>query len=91
MRYVLITVLSLSIQPRYRVCAIEREILAGKGFGNTVCTDCNACPNILENCLIEGLERQCNGVPLKFGHETHDKHGRVNFFSFNKVELPALP
>ncbi|KAI8559059.1 hypothetical protein RHMOL_Rhmol04G0145600 [Rhododendron molle] len=37
---------------------------------------------------IEDLERQCNGIPLKFGHV---EHGRVSFFSFNKVELPVLP
>ncbi|KAA8517146.1 hypothetical protein F0562_017439 [Nyssa sinensis] len=37
---------------------------------------------------IEYLEKQCNGIPLKFGHV---EHGRVSFFSFNRVELPALP
>uniref|UniRef100_A0A5B7C221 tRNA-splicing endonuclease subunit Sen54 N-terminal domain-containing protein n=1 Tax=Davidia involucrata TaxID=16924 RepID=A0A5B7C221_DAVIN len=37
---------------------------------------------------IEDLERQCNGIPLKF---CHVEHGRVSFFSFNKVELPILP
>ncbi|KAG5515557.1 hypothetical protein RHGRI_036563 [Rhododendron griersonianum] len=37
---------------------------------------------------IKDLERQCNGIPLKFGHV---EHGRVSFFSFNKVELPVLP
>uniref|UniRef100_A0A5B6Z5S1 tRNA-splicing endonuclease subunit Sen54 N-terminal domain-containing protein n=1 Tax=Davidia involucrata TaxID=16924 RepID=A0A5B6Z5S1_DAVIN len=37
---------------------------------------------------IEDLERQCNGIPLKF---CCVEYGRVSFFSFNKVELPALP
>ncbi|XP_057982061.1 uncharacterized protein LOC131167316 isoform X2 [Malania oleifera] len=37
---------------------------------------------------IEGLERQCNGIPIKFYHL---EHGRVSFFSFNRVELPMLP
>lgn len=37
---------------------------------------------------IEELERQCNGFPLKIGHV---EHGRVSFFSFDKVELPLLP
>ncbi|GFY81108.1 hypothetical protein Acr_01g0009170 [Actinidia rufa] len=36
---------------------------------------------------IEDLERRCNGVPLKF---CHVEHGRVSFFSFNRVELPVL-
>ncbi|CAL5423238.1 unnamed protein product [Camellia sinensis] len=37
---------------------------------------------------IEDLERQCNGIPLKF---CHVEYGRVSFFSFNRVELPVLP
>ncbi|XP_015894967.3 uncharacterized protein LOC107428885 [Ziziphus jujuba] len=37
---------------------------------------------------LEALERQCGGVPLKF---CHIEHGRVNFFSFDRVELPVLP
>ncbi|KAI7985633.1 Metal transporter Nramp6 [Camellia lanceoleosa] len=37
---------------------------------------------------IEDLERQCNGIPLKFYHV---EYGRVSFFSFNRVELHVLP
>ncbi|KAI7754881.1 hypothetical protein M8C21_023712 [Ambrosia artemisiifolia] len=37
---------------------------------------------------IEDLEEQCEGVPLKF---CYVDHGRVSFFSFNKIELPVLP
>ncbi|KAI7989763.1 hypothetical protein LOK49_LG13G02174 [Camellia lanceoleosa] len=37
---------------------------------------------------IEDLERQCNGIPLKF---CHVEYGRVSFFSFNRVELLVLP
>ncbi|KAK7244575.1 hypothetical protein RIF29_39399 [Crotalaria pallida] len=37
---------------------------------------------------IEALESQCDGVPLKIGHVTG---GRVSFFSFDKLDLPALP
>ncbi|XAR72352.1 hypothetical protein NMG60_11018962 [Bertholletia excelsa] len=37
---------------------------------------------------IEDLERQCNGIPLKF---CHVEHGRVSFVSFNRMELPVLP
>ncbi|XP_057501263.1 uncharacterized protein LOC130785169 [Actinidia eriantha] len=37
---------------------------------------------------IEDLERRCNGIPLKF---CHVEHGRVSFFSFNRVELPVIP
>lgn len=37
---------------------------------------------------IKVLERQCGGIPLKV---CHVEHGRVSFFSFDKVELPVLP
>lgn len=37
---------------------------------------------------IETLEKQCEGIPLKICLVTE---GRVSFFSFDKVELPALP
>ncbi|GMH20169.1 hypothetical protein Nepgr_022010 [Nepenthes gracilis] len=37
---------------------------------------------------IKDLERRCSGIHLRFGHV---EHGRVSFFSFNKVELPVLP
>lgn len=37
---------------------------------------------------IKELERQSNGIPLKIGHVDD---GRVSLFSFDKVELPALP
>ncbi|XP_042479573.1 uncharacterized protein LOC122060525 isoform X3 [Macadamia integrifolia] len=37
---------------------------------------------------IENLEEKCNGIPLKF---CHVDHGRVSFFSFDKLELPVLP
>ncbi|KAL3534390.1 hypothetical protein ACH5RR_002851 [Cinchona calisaya] len=37
---------------------------------------------------IEVLERRCAGSPLKF---CNVDHGRVCFFSFNRVELPILP
>lgn len=37
---------------------------------------------------IEDLDRRCNSIPLKL---CHVEHGRVSFFSFNKVELPLLP
>ncbi|KAJ0042112.1 hypothetical protein Pint_17839 [Pistacia integerrima] len=37
---------------------------------------------------IEVLERQCGSIPLKF---CHVEHGRVSFFSFDRVELPILP
>ena len=37
---------------------------------------------------IEDLERHSHGIPLKF---CLVEHGRLNFFSFNKVELPILP
>ncbi|KAF6146313.1 hypothetical protein GIB67_042684 [Kingdonia uniflora] len=37
---------------------------------------------------LEDLERKCNGIPLKF---CHIEHGRVSFFSFNKIALPILP
>ncbi|KAL3643750.1 hypothetical protein CASFOL_014565 [Castilleja foliolosa] len=37
---------------------------------------------------IENLETRCNGSPLKF---CVVEHGRVNFLSFTKVELPILP
>ncbi|KAK3217914.1 hypothetical protein Dsin_011884 [Dipteronia sinensis] len=37
---------------------------------------------------IEVLERQCGSIPMKF---CHVEHGRVSFFFFDKVELPALP
>ncbi|KAK3009887.1 hypothetical protein RJ639_012131 [Escallonia herrerae] len=40
------------------------------------------------NPEIEDLERQCDGLPLKF---CHVDHGRVSYFSFDKVELPFLP
>lgn len=36
---------------------------------------------------IEALERCSNGIPLKFGQV---EHGRVSYFSFDKVELPVL-
>ncbi|KAK9290446.1 hypothetical protein L1049_008616 [Liquidambar formosana] len=38
--------------------------------------------------VIEVMERRCSGIPLKFSHVDH---GRVSFFSFNKVDLPVLP
>ncbi|XP_020268147.1 uncharacterized protein LOC109843609 [Asparagus officinalis] len=37
---------------------------------------------------VEKLHRKCNGIPLKF---CFVDHGRVSFFSFDKVELPTLP
>ncbi|XP_020276536.1 uncharacterized protein LOC109850868 isoform X4 [Asparagus officinalis] len=37
---------------------------------------------------VEKLQRKCNGIPLKF---CFVDHGRVSFFSFDKVELPTLP
>uniref|UniRef100_M1AV98 tRNA-splicing endonuclease subunit Sen54 N-terminal domain-containing protein n=1 Tax=Solanum tuberosum TaxID=4113 RepID=M1AV98_SOLTU len=37
---------------------------------------------------IEDLERHSHGIPLKF---CLVEHGRLSFFSFNKVELPILP
>ncbi|CBI29808.3 unnamed protein product, partial [Vitis vinifera] len=37
---------------------------------------------------IEDLERRCGSIPFKFFHVSH---GRVSFFSFNRVELPVLP
>ncbi|XP_027066001.2 uncharacterized protein [Coffea arabica] len=37
---------------------------------------------------IEELERCCHGCPLKF---CNVDHGRVSFFSFNRLELPTLP
>ncbi|XP_027121471.2 uncharacterized protein [Coffea arabica] len=37
---------------------------------------------------IEELGRCCGGCPLKF---CNVDHGRVSFFSFNRVELPVLP
>ncbi|XP_057434233.1 uncharacterized protein LOC130726930 [Lotus japonicus] len=37
---------------------------------------------------IEALERQCGDIPLKICLVTE---GRLSFFSFDKVELPALP
>ncbi|XP_071718466.1 uncharacterized protein [Rutidosis leptorrhynchoides] len=37
---------------------------------------------------IEVLEGQCDSIPLKF---CYVEHGRVSFFSFNKVDLPVLP
>ncbi|GAB4843880.1 hypothetical protein Ancab_013844 [Ancistrocladus abbreviatus] len=37
---------------------------------------------------VEDLEKLCKGIPLRFGHV---EHGRVSFFTFNKVELPVLP
>ncbi|RWR94988.1 tRNA-splicing endonuclease [Cinnamomum micranthum f. kanehirae] len=37
---------------------------------------------------IQVLEAECKGIPLKF---CHLEHGRVSFFSFDKVELPFLP
>ncbi|KAL2500035.1 hypothetical protein Adt_25585 [Abeliophyllum distichum] len=36
----------------------------------------------------EDLETRCKGHHIKF---CNVEHGRVNFFSFNKVELPILP
>ncbi|KAL6973247.1 hypothetical protein U1Q18_027429 [Sarracenia purpurea var. burkii] len=50
-----------------------------------LCVTSGHPPSKLE---IEDLERRCNGIPLKF---CHVEHGRVSFFSFNKVELPVLP
>ncbi|XP_059646272.1 uncharacterized protein LOC132291581 [Cornus florida] len=50
-----------------------------------VCLTSGHLPSKLE---IEDLERQCNGIPLKF---CHVEHGRVSFFSFKRVELPILP
>eukprot|EP00268_Persea_americana_P031024 TRINITY_DN3010_c0_g1_i1.p1 TRINITY_DN3010_c0_g1~~TRINITY_DN3010_c0_g1_i1.p1 ORF type:complete len:141 (-),score=38.13 TRINITY_DN3010_c0_g1_i1:172-594(-) len=37
---------------------------------------------------IQLHEAECKGIPLKF---CHLEHGRVSFFSFDKVELPFLP
>ncbi|CAH9118634.1 unnamed protein product [Cuscuta europaea] len=37
---------------------------------------------------IKDLERRCHGIPLKI---CNIEHGRVSFFSFDRVELPALP
>ncbi|KAF5750234.1 tRNA-splicing endonuclease subunit Sen54-like isoform X1 [Tripterygium wilfordii] len=37
---------------------------------------------------IQVLEKQCNGIPLKF---CDIEHGRISFFSFDEVELPVLP
>ncbi|KAL2934509.1 putative tRNA-splicing endonuclease subunit sen54 [Bienertia sinuspersici] len=37
---------------------------------------------------IKELERQSNGLPLKIGHVDD---GRVSLFSFDRVDLPALP
>ncbi|XP_043690680.1 tRNA-splicing endonuclease subunit Sen54-like isoform X1 [Telopea speciosissima] len=37
---------------------------------------------------LENLEKKCNGIPLKF---CHVDHGRVIYFSFDKVDLPVLP
>ncbi|CAA6661267.1 unnamed protein product [Spirodela intermedia] len=37
---------------------------------------------------VEGLEKKCNGVPLKF---CHVDHGRVSIFSFEKLNLQILP
>lgn len=37
---------------------------------------------------IEALERQSKDIPLRFANV---EHGRVTFFSFNKVELDVLP
>ncbi|CAK9139912.1 unnamed protein product [Ilex paraguariensis] len=38
--------------------------------------------------VIEELERRWDGIPIRF---CHVEHGRVSFFSFNRVELPVLP
>ncbi|KAF6151099.1 hypothetical protein GIB67_042434 [Kingdonia uniflora] len=40
------------------------------------------------NHELEDLERKCNGIPLKF---CHIEHGRMSFFSLNKIEFPLLP
>nr|GLL36617.1 uncharacterized protein LOC109181459 isoform X2 [Ipomoea trifida]GMD39815.1 tRNA-splicing endonuclease subunit Sen54-like isoform X1 [Ipomoea batatas]GME18379.1 tRNA-splicing endonuclease subunit Sen54-like isoform X1 [Ipomoea batatas] len=37
---------------------------------------------------IEDVERRCNGSPVKL---CNVEHGRVSFFTFNRVELPTLP
>uniref|UniRef100_A0A1D1YH76 tRNA-splicing endonuclease subunit SEN54 n=1 Tax=Anthurium amnicola TaxID=1678845 RepID=A0A1D1YH76_9ARAE len=37
---------------------------------------------------VENLEKQCNGVPLKF---CNVDQGRVSIFSFERIELPVLP
>ncbi|XP_072972654.1 uncharacterized protein [Typha angustifolia] len=37
---------------------------------------------------VETLEKKCSGIPLKF---CYVDHGRVSFFSFDKVMLPSLP
>ncbi|VFQ69563.1 unnamed protein product [Cuscuta campestris] len=37
---------------------------------------------------VEDLERRCNGIPIKV---CSAEHGRVNFISCKKAELPALP
>ncbi|XP_058087863.1 uncharacterized protein LOC131234891 [Magnolia sinica] len=49
-------------------------------------------------CLLRGnppseaelvdIEKDCKGISLKF---CHVEHGRVNFFSFDRTELPVLP
>ncbi|KAM7271814.1 hypothetical protein ACFE04_031028 [Oxalis oulophora] len=38
--------------------------------------------------VIALIEKRCGNTPLKF---CHVDHGRVSFFSFNTVQLPALP
>ncbi|XP_044467224.1 tRNA-splicing endonuclease subunit Sen54-like isoform X2 [Mangifera indica] len=45
-----------------------------------------ACPP--SKTELEVLERQCSNIPLKF---CCVEHGRVSFFSFDRVELPILP
>ncbi|CAN0841141.1 tRNA-splicing endonuclease subunit Sen54, partial [Linum grandiflorum] len=37
---------------------------------------------------MEALENECGGIPVKV---CHVDHGRVSFFSFEKIELPLLP
>ncbi|XP_022973338.1 tRNA-splicing endonuclease subunit Sen54 isoform X2 [Cucurbita maxima] len=37
---------------------------------------------------IEVIERKSGGIPMKY---CHVEHGRVCFFSFDKVKLPVLP
>lgn len=42
----------------------------------------------LSRIEVENLEKKCNGVPLKY---CFVDHGRVSFFSCDKVMLPVLP
>ncbi|XP_047317709.1 uncharacterized protein LOC124921137 [Impatiens glandulifera] len=37
---------------------------------------------------IGDIEKQCDGIPVKF---CHVEHGRISFFSYEKVDIPSLP